>query len=235
MKRSQINTILADAEDFLDLNGHVLPSFAYWDPEEFKAKVQNINCSEIIERKLGWVVSDFGLGNFAKEGIVVFCSRRGDYHDLETGRGKLYTEKFILSRLDQRVPFHRHEVKTEDVVNRGPGTFSIRLYHSKPTGDLDEERNVVAQVDGQTRDLAPGEVVPLRPGEGLTLDVGVYHEFTASGKDTVVAEISLANDDDNDNIFYDPVALMQEVEEDEPPRRLLANDYAKFIGDAYKK
>lgn len=228
MKRSQINTILADAEDYFDVCNITLPPFAYWDPEIFADKVRNANCGEIVQRGLGWTVTDFGLGDFTKEGLVVFTTRMGDYRQLATGRGKLYAEKHILQRCEQRTPFHRHEVKTEDVVNRGQGTFVLRLFHAQASGDLNESKAVKLQVDGQTRELAPGEAIALRPGEGLTIEPGIYHEFTASGKDTIATEISLANDDASDNFFYDPVGVAQEIEEDEPPRRLLVQDYTRL-------
>lgn len=225
MKRSQINTILVDAEDYLDVCGITLPSFAYWDPATFHTKVKGADYSEIVARGLGWTVTDFGLGDFTKEGIVVFTTRMGDYRQLSSGSGKLYAEKHIIQRTEQRTPFHRHVTKTEDVVNRGKGTFIMRLFHALDNGNLDEERAIQLQVDGQSRELAPGEAIALRPGEGLTIEPGIYHEFTASGKDTVASEISLANDDANDNFFYDPVAVGQDIEEDEPPRRLLVQDY----------
>ena len=37
MKRSRVNDIMAEADDMIRRHGFVLPPFAYWTPEEFKA------------------------------------------------------------------------------------------------------------------------------------------------------------------------------------------------------
>ncbi len=226
MKRSLINTILADAEDFVRDCGMSLPPFAYMDPDALVAHVENRG-EEIVRSGLGWTVTDFGLGDFRTNGIVVFTARMGDHSRLSSGRGKLYAEKFIIQRESQRTPAHCHRVKTEDVINRSDATFVLRLHHSTATGDLDEGRKVEVSVDGQVRELSPGEKIALKNGEGLTIDPGVYHEFTASGGDALAVEVSLANDDANDNFFYDPVGVAQEIEEDENPRRLLVQDYPR--------
>ena len=38
MKRSRINQIMAEADDMIRRHGFVLPPFAYWSPEVFKAR-----------------------------------------------------------------------------------------------------------------------------------------------------------------------------------------------------
>lgn len=229
MRRSHINTILADGEDFMKIRNVTLPPFANWDPETFTEKVTAHGYAEIVQRGLGWTVTDFGLDDFAKEGLVVFTARMGDHNLLSRGRGKLYGEKYLIQRDGQRTPFHTHRVKTEDVINKGQGSMMLRLFHAMETGDLDEDRLLRVQVDGQTREMAPGEVVVLRAGESLTIEPNVYHEFSASGGDVLASEISLANDDANDNFFYDPVGVALEIEEDEPPRRLLVQDYPSLF------
>ena len=37
MKRSEINQIMAQADDFIRSFGYVLPPFAYWTPDEMRA------------------------------------------------------------------------------------------------------------------------------------------------------------------------------------------------------
>ena len=40
MKRSRINDILGSADDMIRSHGFALPPFAYWTPDEFKAKAE---------------------------------------------------------------------------------------------------------------------------------------------------------------------------------------------------
>lgn len=225
VRRSEINTILADAEDFIHDCGVTLPPFAYWDVDRFKEMVGDSGCEAIVRSALGWTVTDFGLGSFQEHGLVVFTARMGDHTQLPKGRGRLYAEKFLVQREGQRTPAHCHRVKTEDVINRSDATFVLHLHHCTATGDLDEKRKLNVSVDGQTREFRPGEAIALQNGEGLTIEPEVYHDFTASGGDALAVEISLANDDANDNFFYDPVGVSLGIEEDEPPRRLLVQDY----------
>lgn len=225
MRRSQINTIMADAEDFFRSQQLQLPPFAYWDPEELSFNVKNKSCEHIVTHGLGWSVTDFGLGDFTDCGLVVFTSRMGDHAQLSSGRGKLYGEKFLIQRDGQRTPLHYHQVKTEDIVNRSDATFLIELHHANEMGELDANRRLAVLVDGQQREFLPGENVALRAGESLTLEPQVYHGFTARGGDVLAVEISLANDDANDNFFYEPIGVAQEIDEDEPPRHLMVHDY----------
>ena len=44
----------------------------------------------------------------------------------------------------------------------------------------------------------------------------------------LLGEVSVVNDDVNDNRFHQPVGRFPEVEEDEPPHRLLVGDYANL-------
>lgn len=224
MKRSQINMLLADAEDFFqDKNIH-LPPFAYWSPKEFAENVKKNGYQSIVTSGAGWILTDFGTGDFTTKGIVVFTTRMGDYRKLSSGRGRLYAEKFIIQREDQVTPLHRHLVKTEDIINRGDGLFCLRLYHSTPTGDLDVTTNVKFDQDGLRRSVAPGDVIKLKPGEGITIDEDIFHEFWAEKEDALATEISLVNDDATDNYFLPEVTPLT-VDEDEPPRRWLIRDY----------
>jgi D-lyxose ketol-isomerase len=62
-------------------------------------------------------------------------------------------------------------------------------------------------------------------GERVTLVPGIYHRFGPAVADTVIGEVSTANDDLHDNIFADPhVARFPEIEEDEPRAVTLVSD-----------
>ena len=41
----------------------------------------------------------------------------------------------------------------------------------------------------------------------------------------LLGEVSRCNDDNNDNFFYDEIGRFPKIEEDEPPYRLLCNEY----------
>jgi len=43
--------------------------------------------------------------------------------------------------------------------------------------------------------------------------------------DAMVGEVSTVNDDTNDNRFYSPIGRFPEIEEDEPRKFLLCNEY----------
>ena len=66
------------------------------------------------------------------------------------------------------------------------------------------------------------------PGESITFTKGIYHRFRGEeGHGTVmVGEVSMCNDDANDNRFYDEVGRFPAIEEDEAPLYYLCNEYS---------
>ena len=82
---------------------------------------------------------------------------------------------------------------------------------------------------GAFADSVPaGGVVQIHPGSSITLEPGHVHSFWAAGGDCLVGEVSTVNDDETDNYFLDMVSRFPDVEEDEPPYRLIVPDYAKL-------
>ena len=77
------------------------------------------------------------------------------------------------------------------------------------------------------RELGPGEVVRLTPGESIHIQQYMYHDFEVEpGIGAVLlGEVSQCNDDNTDNRFNPPVGRFPKIEEDEPPYRLLCNEY----------
>ena len=75
--------------------------------------------------------------------------------------------------------------------------------------------------------MPAGTVVSLTPGESLFIGTGLYHDFAVKeGTGAVLlGEVSQVNDDNCDNRFELPVARFPEIEEDEPPYRLLCTEY----------
>ena len=61
-----------------------LPPFAYWSPQDWKKKGEEVG--EIVDRRLGWDITDFGRGKFCKCGLAIFTLRNGNPADLPTGK-----------------------------------------------------------------------------------------------------------------------------------------------------
>ncbi len=228
MKRSRINEIIREADAFIRSFGYVLPPFAHWTPEEMKARRAEI--SPIVERRMGWDITDYGQGRFDEIGLFLFTVRNGIADDLRRGRGMLYAEKIMISRRDQLSPMHRHYTKAEDIINRGGGRLVLELFMPDADGRIDPETEVSVLVDGLIRRLPAGGQLALEPGESVTLLPGVWHAFRGEGGDVLIGEVSTVNDDLSDNWFRDPIGRFSEVEEDEPPFRLLVSDYDRALG-----
>lgn len=228
MKRSKVNEILREGDAFIRSFGYILPPFADWNPPEMRARREEIR--GIVDARLGWDITDYGVGDFVKKGLFLFTARNGDAAALKEGRGMLYAEKIMISRRDQISPMHRHVIKAEDIINRGGGSLCIKLHASAPDGGLDFEAPVSVPTDGIVRRFDAGGILKLSPGESVTLMPGVWHEFWGEGADVLIGEVSTVNDDLADNVFAEPIDRFSEIEEDQEPYRLLVSDYPKWLG-----
>lgn len=227
MKRSTINDIMAAADDMIRQYGFVLPPFAYWTPEEFKANSEKAR--RVIDARMGWDITDYGQGDFDKLGLFLFTLRNGELADLQRGGGMCYAEKLLISRQDQISPCHTHVIKAEDIINRGGATMAIELHGSDPDGNFDETAGGTVMCDGIARDFKPGEVLLFQPGESVTLMPGDWHAFWGEGGDVLIGEVSTVNDDLTDNVFRAPIGRFSEVEEDADPTHLLVSDYDSWL------
>jgi D-lyxose ketol-isomerase len=225
MKRSEVNAIIQEADAFIRSRGFHLPPFAYWTPQVWATKGPEVR--EIVERGLGWDITDFGSGDYRKIGLAVFTIRNGHPENLKRMRGKLYCEKVLVVGVDQVTPMHFHWTKTEDIINRGGGNLVIQLYNATPDEGL-ADTDVTVSIDGVQRTVPAGGKVVLTPGESITLVDHCYHEFWAEGSPVLAGEVSLVNDDTADNRFYRPVGRFPEIVEDVPPLYLLVQDYARY-------
>lgn len=226
MKRSEINNILREAIEFIRASHFALPPFAYWTPQDWQEKGAEV--SEIVERKLGWDITDFGSGDFANTGLFLFTIRNGSPENLKTLQGKLYAEKILIIQVGQVTPLHYHGSKMEDIINRWGGKLGIELYGSLADGSLDKTSTVKVSLDGVLHTLPAGGKVYLSPGESITLTQGLYHKFWSEEAPVLAGEVSSVNDDETDNYFYDAKGRFPAIEEDEAPLYLLCNDYPRY-------
>lgn len=226
MKRSEINTIMREADEFIRRHGFLLPPFAHWSPEDWKEK--GLEVREIVANQMGWDITDFGQGDYAKIGLFMFTIRNGHPRNWVARQGKVYAEKILIVGVGQVTPMHFHWVKMEDIINRGGGRLLIQLYNSTAAEGLDRESPVTVSIDGVEKTIRAGDVVELQPGESITLPGGLYHKFWGEDETVLVGEVSVVNDDTRDNRFFEPVGRFPQVEEDEAPLHLLIQDYPKY-------
>lgn len=229
MKRSQVNAILEEGDAFFKSFSYTLPPFAYWSPEEMMADARAPGGSMIVDRRMGWDITDYGTGDFENTGLFLFTVRNGLLSDLKAGGGMVYAEKIMISKKDQIAPMHRHVIKAEDIINRGGGKLVLELFAPDEKGDIHPMNPVTVPVDGQMRTVQAGGLLKLDPGESVTLLPGVWHAFWGEGADVLIGEVSTVNDDETDNIFREEIPRFASVEEDISPNHLLVSDYASWL------
>ena len=182
MKRSEINGVVKEATDAFKKHGWILPPNPCWD------------------------VTDFGLDDFSKYGLVL----------VNLAKQPEYCEKIMYVRKEQITPYHCHKNKKEDIICRW-GVLEISLRSNVPTIRL--------QVNGEWRDIPTDASLILQAGERVTLTSGVRHSFLAQSDFAIVGEVSTANNDVDDNFFDDPaVGRFSAIEEDEPAIAKIVSD-----------
>ncbi|MCL2865559.1 MAG: D-lyxose/D-mannose family sugar isomerase [Lachnospiraceae bacterium] len=224
MKRSEINKRIKELEQLVKDNGFHLPPFCHWTPKEWETK--GAEYDEIRDNMLGWDITDYGLGNWEKVGFALITLRNGNQKD--DRYKKTYAEKLLMLKEGQHSPMHYHWNKSEDIINRGGGTIVIHVYNATEEDDL-ADTDVLVNTDGRSYYVPAGTGVVLKPGESITLWPGQYHDFDVKEGtgDVLLGEVSMCNDDMNDNNFHKPMGRFSEIEEDEAPYRLLCNEYPK--------
>ena len=214
MKRSELNKLIKENREFMEKQGFLLPPFAYWTIDEWK----NIpdEYQEIKDCQIGWDVTDFGSGDFKKKGLFLMTVRNGCFGKYP----KPYAEKIMVTEENQVTPMHFHWKKMEDIINRGGGNLMVKLYNSTENEELDTVNDVTVY------SVPAGTVLRLEPGQSITMQQGLYHSFWGEeGKGKVlVGEVSMCNDDSNDNRFYEPTGRFSDIEEDVPAEFLLSNE-----------
>ena len=223
MKRSEINAIMRDAKQMFADYRITLPPFVLWTPEEWKTKGAEVQ--EIKDNMLGWDITDFGQGDFSKVGLFLITIRNGN-QKMADKYPKTYAEKLMIVREKQITPMHFHWNKMEDIINRAGGHLMVKVYNCGENEEL-ADTPVTVNLDGCVKTVPAGTVLRLLPGESITLPPYQYHEFWAEKGygPCLIGEVSMVNDDTNDNRFYEPQGRFPTIEEDEPPLYLLCHEY----------
>lgn len=222
MKRSEINSCIKYMENLIKEHGFELPPFCHWTPQDWETKGHEYD--EIRDNMLGWDITDFGMGDWEKLGFALITLRNGNQHNPKYK--KVYAEKLLMLKETQEAALHFHWTKSEDIINRGGGVLIIHVYNDDGEGGLSNE-DVLVNSDGRSYYVPAGTGVELKPGESITLWPHQYHDFAIKPGtgDVLIGEVSMCNDDNTDNRFYEKVGRFPEIEEDEPAYRLLCNEY----------
>ena len=223
MKRSEINKALKEMEAMIQECRFALPPFCGFTPEEWKEKGHEYD--EVRDNMLGWDITDYGLGKFDQVGFSLITLRNGNPKKPDVYK-KPYAEKLLYIKDGQSSPMHFHWYKMEDIINRGGGNVLIRVYNSTPEGGF-ADTDVTVHCDGREYTVKAGTKIRLTPGESITVYQNMYHDFEVEpGSGAVLlGEVSMCNDDENDNRFYETMGRFPAIEEDEAPYRLLCNEY----------
>ena len=223
MKRSEINEAIREMEELIREHGFELPPFCKWTPEDWESR--NHEYDEIRDNMLGWDITDYGLNDFGKTGFSLVTIRNGN-QQMKDKYKKPYAEKLLMVRDGQHAPMHYHAYKMEDIINRGGGNILITVYNKGENEEL-ADTDVTVKSDGRTYTVPAGTAVRLCPGESITIEQFVYHDFNVEpGTGAVLlGEVSMCNDDNIDNYFYEPIGRFPAIEEDVPAYRLLCNEY----------
>ena len=222
MKRSEINRAIRMMEKLAGENGFCLPPFCNWSPEDWKNKGHEYD--EIRDNMLGWDITDYGSGDWEKVGFALITLRNGNQNNPKYK--KVYAEKLLMLNEGQHSPMHFHWNKSEDIINRGGGTLLLHIYNDDGEGGL-ADTDVLVNSDGRSYYVPAGTAVELNPGESITLWQHQYHDFDVlpGSGDVLIGEVSMCNDDNTDNRFYESVGRFPKIEEDEEPYRLLCFEY----------
>lgn len=223
MKRSRVNQVIREMEALCCKFGFSLPPFASWTAEDWQYAGHEYD--EIRENKLGWDITDYGLGRFDEVGFSLLTIRNGN-QKLPEKYPKPYAEKLLMLYAGQYAPLHYHVSKMEDIINRGGNDVYITVFNG--TEDMQKlDTDVTVHSDGRTYTVPAGSRVLLRPGQSITITPYLFHDFVVpkTGGPVLLGEVSMCNDDDNDNFFYERMGRFPVIEEDEPVYRYLCNEY----------
>lgn len=156
-----------------------------------------------------WDITDFGLGDFNKVGLVL----------INLAEEVEYCEKLMYAAKGQTTPAHYHQSKKEDIICRN-GELVLQFWNAD-SESLDSKEPIRLKINGEFATINSGDKISLKSGERVTIEPGVWHEFYPASEQCVIGEVSTANDDLNDNFFFNKeVGRFSDVIEDEESKYL---------------
>jgi hypothetical protein len=226
MKRSQINAAIDLAHKAFAQHGIRLPEYAYWSPADWARAGPEY--ARVRLNALGWACTDFGQGDFDHVGITMFDVRNGTRERPEEGTP--YGEKIFCLRPGQRLPYHFHYNKTEDIISYAGGTLMIQLYNARDDESMDEASPGKVWCDGVEKRFEAGQVFEIPHGGSLTIVPKLYHRFWArdDGAVLVGGEISTISVPKTDNRFGGNARRFVPIDEDVPAKYVLNVDYDRL-------
>lgn len=151
-----------------------------------------------------WDITDFGLGSFTDSGLVL----------VNLTEEPEYCEKIMYLIQNQVVPTHYHKKKKEDIICRS-GILVIQLWSNDPARG-NSETSLKVKINGEFSTIVSGTPLFLEPGERVTIEPGIWHSFYSASEESMIGEVSTANDDSNDNYFSDKnISRFPQIIEDE--------------------
>jgi D-lyxose ketol-isomerase len=152
-----------------------------------------------------WDITDFGLGNWRRFGLVL----------VNLAEEPEYCEKLMYAQKGMTTPAHAHKKKKEDIICRW-GRLAVQVWAGEPAKSAGQSLRL--PVNHEEQEVSSGAIIELEAGWRVTLVPGVYHEFYPLSDESVIGEVSTANDDLHDNFFVNPdVGRYPGIEEDEAP------------------
>jgi D-lyxose ketol-isomerase len=238
MKRSEIDAAIDRAIGNASKFGVALPKWADWHPLQFDASADGIRT-----QKLGWKVIDFGVGDFANCGLVLFALTSPLVDEFGAPLTKAhhvgaydypvtaFSRKFLFVQAGQTEPHHFHRQKQRKevtVVAGGSVRFELAWADSDTTLS---DKDVDVQVDGIWHHLPANGSIVLNPGETITLPGNLSHIISvpADGSDVIMLETSTANNDRSDNIFPFMTPTSKPVLEDVKARYQLLDEHSAAV------
>ena len=206
MKRSEINKLINFSLNYFKKNKFYLPEWSEWKLNRWKKN--KILAKKICKLQLGWDITDFGGKNFLKEGLILFSLRNGSKNSKKSIQ---YAEKILLMFAGQKIPYHFHKLKKEDIINKYGGKLEMRFYKNN-------KKNVEINVDQKKRILECKKKIEIAIGQSVYIPPNLIHSFSVSKKNKaplIIGEVSSINDDNNDNFFPNQNMRFSKIVEDE--------------------
>lgn len=102
----------------------------------------------------------------------------------------------------------------------------IRVYNSLPDEEIDYASDVTVHTDGRTYTVPAGTQIRLIPGESIHIQQRLYHDFSVEeGTGPVLLGRSVSATMITPTIGSTSCGPLPPSREDEPPYRLLCNEY----------